>query len=206
MLFANRIADCKEQEMKRFIVGLTVLLAIGSTGWAQEAKQEVTVQGSGFFTKDTTGDGVTNKPTYSGGFLAGYRFNLNRRFAFEGDYDYFRNAQKFSSNVAQIKTNVNAVTGVAVVKFPKVSIFKPYALAGGGAIIFDPHDAKSIETQARGTFVYGAGADVPLMKRLAFRAQYRGLVYKTPDFGLSGTKTDKFTHSAVPSAGLVFIF
>ena len=192
--------------MKRFIVCLTVLLAIGSSAWAQEAKNEVTVQGSGFFTKNTTGDGVTNKPTYSGGFLAGYRFNLNDRFAFEGDYDYFRNAEKFSSNVPEIKTNVNAVTGVAVVKFPKVSIFEPYALAGGGAIIFDPHDAKSIETQARGTFVYGAGADVPLMKRLAFRVQYRGLVYKTPDFGLSGTKTDKFTHSAVPSAGLVFTF
>jgi opacity protein-like surface antigen len=191
--------------MKRFIVGLTVLLIIGVSAWAQEAKNEVTIQGSGFFTKDTTGDGVTNKSTNSGGLMAGYRFNLNRRFAFEGDYDYFRNSQKFSG-MARIKTNVNAVTGVAVVKLPKVSMFKPYALAGGGAIIFDPRDAKSIDTQARGTFVYGAGADVPLMKRLAFRAQYRGLVYKTPDFSLSGTKTDKFTHSAVPSAGLVFTF
>lgn len=192
--------------MKRLIVGLTALLVIGSSVWAQETKHELTVQGSGFFTKNTTGDGVTNKPTYSGGFMAGYRFNLNRRLAFEGDYDYFRNTQRFSSNVPQIKTNVHAVTGVAVVKLPKVSILKPYALAGGGGIIFDPHDAKSVETQARGTFVYGAGADVPVMKRLAFRAQYRGLVYKTPDFDLSGTKTDKFTHSAVPSAGLVFTF
>jgi opacity protein-like surface antigen len=192
--------------MKRLIVGLTALLVIGSSVWAQEAKHEVTVQGSGFFTKDTTGDGVTNKPTYSGGFMAGYRFNLNRRLAFEGDYDYFRNVQRFSGNVQPIKTNVHAVTGVAVVKLPKVSILKPYALAGGGGIIFDPHDAKSIETQARGTFVYGAGADVPVMRRLAFRAQYRGLVYKTPDFDLSGTKTDKFTHSAVPSVGLVFTF
>lgn len=192
--------------MKRIIVGLSVLLAIGSSVWAQEAKHEVTVQGSGFFTKETDGNGLSNTPTYSGGFLAGYRFNLNRRFAFEGDYDYFRNAQRYSGTVAQIKTNVNAVTGAVVVKLPKLMILRPYALAGGGGIIFDPHDAQSIETQARGTFVYGAGADVPLMKHVAFRAQYRGFVYKAPDFDRAGLNTDKFTHSAVPSAGLVFTF
>jgi opacity protein-like surface antigen len=198
--------------MKRIIVCLTVLLAIGSSVWAQEERhqQEITVQGSGFFTKETTGNGLSDKPTYSGGFLAGYRFNLNRRFAFEGDYDYFRNAQKYS-DIEQIKTNVNAATGVVVFKLPAVriskeSVLKPYVLGGGGGIIFDPRDSASIGTQARGTFVYGAGADVPLMKHVALRAQYRGFVYKVPDFGRRELNTDTWTHSAIPSAGLVFAF
>jgi hypothetical protein len=41
---------------------------------------------------------------------------------------------------------------------------------------------------------------------MAIRAEYRGLVYKVPDFGLIPLRVDKFTHAAVPSAGLVFTF
>ena len=33
-----------------------------------------------------------------------------------------------------------------------------------------------------------------------------GSVYKTPDFEMTSLKVDKYTHSAVPSAGLVFTF
>jgi opacity protein-like surface antigen len=192
--------------MKRTAVVLGLLLAFGSFVWAQEAKNEVTIQGEGFFTKDSTGKGVENNPTYSGGFLAGYRYNLNHRFALEGDYDYFRNSQDYPKSDTKIKTNVSAITGAAVVKLPEFKKVRPFALAGGGGIIFNPHDAKSIETQARGAFVYGGGADVPITKHVALRAEYRGLVYKAPDFDRSDLKTDKFTHSAVPSAGLVFTF
>ena len=192
--------------MKRTVVVLGLLLAFGSFVWAQEAKNEVTIQGEGFSTKDSTGKGVENNPTYSGGFLAGYRYNLNHRFALEGDYDYFRNSQDYPKSDTKIKTNVSAITGAAVVKLPEFKKVRPFALAGGGGIIFNPHDAKSIETQARGAFVYGGGADVPITKHVALRAEYRGLVYKAPDFDRGDLKTDKFTHSAVPSAGLVFTF
>jgi hypothetical protein len=45
-----------------------------------------------------------------------------------------------------------------------------------------------------------------MAKHIALRAQYRGFVYKTPDFEMTGLKVDQYTHSAVPSAGLVFTF
>jgi hypothetical protein len=44
--------------------------------WAQEVRHEVTVQGSGFFKKQTTVGGITDEATNSGGVMAGYRFNL----------------------------------------------------------------------------------------------------------------------------------
>jgi hypothetical protein len=44
------------------------------------------------------------------------------------------------------------------------------------------------------------------MKHVALRAQYRGFVYKVPDFDQGALHVDKVTHSAVPSAGLVFTF
>jgi len=42
--------------------------------------------------------GVTNQSTNSGGLMAGYRFNLKNWLAVEGDYDYIRNSQTFSSS------------------------------------------------------------------------------------------------------------
>jgi outer membrane immunogenic protein len=198
--------------MKRITVSGCILLLLSLSAWAQEVRQELTIQGSGFFPKETTESGIASKPTYSGGVLAGYRFNINGWLAVEGNYDYFRNSQKYSTSAgsAFVPTNVHAVTGLAVFKIPTSGLMKyylrPYALAGGGAMIFDPHDINSVSKQTRGSFVYGAGADMPLAMHIAIRAEYRGFVYKVPDFGLSPLRVDKFTHAAVPSAGLVFTF
>jgi opacity protein-like surface antigen len=198
--------------MKRLTLGGCILLLLSLSAWAQEVRQGLTIQGSGFFPKETTESGIASKPTYSGGVLAGYRFNINGWLAVEGNYDYFRNSQKYSTSAgsAFVPTSVHAVTGLAVFKIPTSGLMKyylrPYALAGGGAMIFDPRDTNSVSKQTRGSLVYGAGADMPLARHIAIRVEYRGLVYKVPDFGLSPLRVNKFTHAAVPSAGLVFTF
>ena len=107
--------------------------------------------------------------------------------------------------------NVHAVTGTAIVKLPSfkmpsVKIVSPFVLAGGGAMFFDPRKGSVNTEQTRGAFVYGGGVDVPISKHFLVRAQYRGFVYKIPDFEMTSLKVDKYTHSAVPSAGLVFTF
>jgi outer membrane immunogenic protein len=145
--------------------------------------------------------------------MAGYRFNLKNWLAVEGDYDYFRNHQTFSGSIGttSIPMNVHAATGVAIVKLPSfkmpaVKIVSPFLLAGGGAMFFDPRGGSVSNGQTRATFVYGGGVDVPMSKHFLLRAQYRGFVYKTPDFEMTSLKVDKYTHSAVPSVGLVFTF
>ena len=199
--------------MKKFTELAIILVLFGISSWAQEFRHEVTVQGSGFFKKQTTVDGITDYPTNSGGVMAGYRFNLTNWLAVEGDYDYFRNHEKFLSSGATtfIPLNVHAATGTAIVKFPSfkmpaVKIVSPFVLAGGGAMFFDPRGGSVNNEQTRGAFVYGGGFDVPMAKHIAVRAQYRGFVYKTPDFEMTSLKVDKYTHSAVPSVGLVFKF
>ena len=189
-----------------------ILICFAISSWAQEVRNEVTVQGSGFFQKQTTNGGITNEPTNSGGVMAGYRFNLKNWLAVEGDYDYFRNHETFlsSSGATFIPTNVHASTGTAIMKLPSfkvpaVKIVSPFVLAGGGALLFDPRRG-SVSEQTRGAFVYGGGVDVPMSKHFLLRAQYRGFAYKIPDFEMTGVKVDKYTHSAVPSAGLVFTF
>ena len=195
--------------MKRMIVCVLVLVSFCSFAAAQETRHEITVQGSGFFNKESTGLGIKNTPTNSGGFMAGYRFNIKSWLSAEADYDYFRNSQKYSSasGLTAVSTNVHAITGNAVIKMPvTIKSLKPYALVGGGAMVFDPRNSSSVSSQTVGTFVYGAGADYPITSRIAFRGQYRGFVYKAADFDVSSLKTDKFTHSAVPSLGLVLNF
>ena len=199
--------------MKTFLVPAIILICFGISASAQEVKNELTVQGSGFFQKQTTANGITNEPTNSGGVMAGYRFNFKNWLAAEGDYDYFRNHEKFSasSGTTFIPLNVHAATGTAIVKLPSfkmpaANIVSPFVLAGGGALFFDPRGGAVSMEQTRGAFVYGGGFDVTMSKHFLLRAQYRGFVYKTPDFEQTSIKVDKSTHSAVPSAGLVFTF
>jgi opacity protein-like surface antigen len=198
--------------MKRLTELAIILICFAISSWAQEVRNEVTVQGSGFFQKQTTNGGITNEATNSGGVMVGYRFNLKRWLAVEGDYDYFRNHETFpsSSGTTFIPMNTHAATGTAIMKLPSfkvpaVKVVSPFVLAGGGAMFFDPR-VGSVSEQTRGVFVYGGGVDVPMSKHFLLRAQYRGFIYKMPDFEMSNLKVDKYTHSAAPSAGLAFTF
>jgi opacity protein-like surface antigen len=199
--------------VKKLTVLAIILFLFEIACWAQEFRNEVTVESSGFFQKQTSNGGITNEATNSGGVMAGYRFNLKHWLAVEGDYDCFRNHENLlSSNAtAFIPMNVHAVTGSAVVKLPSfktpgVKAVSPFMMAGGGAMFFDPRGGSLGSEQTRGAFVYGGGVDVPISKHLLLRAQYRGFVYKVPDVEIANLRIDKYTHSAVPSAGLVFTF
>jgi Outer membrane protein beta-barrel domain len=192
--------------MRRVILCISVALALCVSSWGQERPYEVTVQGSGFFSNDTKAPGLANKPTSSGGALFGFRLNATKWFALEVDYDYFRNSQKYfgAAAMTSVATNVHGVSGSVVFKIPTTWFLRPYALVGGAMMIFGPRS--SLNDQMRGAFVYGGGFDVPLMKRVSLRTQYRGLVYSVPDFDINALRVDKLTHTAVPSLGFVFDF
>jgi opacity protein-like surface antigen len=195
------------------LAGAALLLGIGAS--AQESRSEISLQGTGFFTKDTTGQGTTERSTNTGGFLVGYRYNLNRWIAAEAVYGYDRNSQHYFSTggFSRIQANVHQATGGLVFRVPTYRKLRidPYVLAEGGALVFDPTrntfgTIAGAQRQTVGVFAYGAGADFPLVKRISLRAEYRGLVYSAPDFGLTALNTNTITHTAQPSAGIVFHF
>jgi len=197
-------------KLNRFFTTIAVLLVLSvfSVAEDQESKHQVSIQGSAFIGKDTTGNGIRNTMTNTGGLVVTYRYNLNHLFAFEGDFDYFRNSLKYSttSGVSAVNNNVFGSTGALVIKLPGSKVVKPYTLVGAGALSFSPRDHSPYDNQTRATFVYGGGMDVPLAKHVAFRTQYRGFVYKVPDYGHDSFKVNGFTHSAVPSVGFVYNF
>lgn len=200
------------------IAGIVLLLSIGAAAHgaaAQEIRSEVSLQGTGLFTKDTTGQGTTQRGTESGGFLIGYRYHFNRWLAAESVYGYGRNSQQYfsSAGFSRVQANIHQATAGFVVSLPATARLRlsPYLLAEGGALVFDPTNngfgaLVGAQRQAVGVFSYGGGVDYPVVKHVSIRAEYRGLVYNAPDFGVSALNTDKITHTAQPSAGIVFRF
>jgi len=193
------------------LIALAITLTFHAN--AQEAHSSVSVQGTGSFTKDSTGNNTLQRATDTGGVLAGYRYHLNRWLAAEAVYGYDRNSQKFfaPAGLSRVQANVHQATGGFVLSLPAKAQWRlsPYLLAEGGALVFDPTSNNSLagaQRQAVGTFVYGGGADFPMAHHLSLRAEYIGLVYNTPDFGIRALNTDRFTHTAQPSAGLVYRF
>ena len=123
--------------IQRAAVGILALVSI--TAVAQENRSEISIQGTGFFTKDTSGNGTVERANDTGGFLVGYRYNFNRWFAAEANYGYDRNTQfYFGGTPARVQSDIHQITGSAVVKLPTFARLQPYALAGAGALVFDP--------------------------------------------------------------------
>ena len=201
------------RQMVVTMAAMVLLLAVGAA--AQEERSEVSLQGTGLFTKDANGRGMTQRGTENGGFLVTYRYHVNRWLAAEGAYGYGRNTQEYfpPAGLSRIQADLHQATGGFVFSLPSPARFKikPYVLAEGGALIFNPNNnafgtVAGAQRQSTGVFVYGGGADFPIVKHVSLRAEYRGLVYSTPDFGFSALNTDKVTHAVQPSAGIVFRF
>jgi len=191
---------------------VTGLVLFSTAAMAQvEHPQQITVQGTALITRDSNSNFATHSATESGGLLVGYSYQLNNWAGVEGNYGYTRNTQNyltFSGN-SGVRADMHEVTGSFVFHIPaRIAHIRPYALAGGGVLIFNPVDnfESGIDRQTRGTFVYGGGVNYDLTRNFGVRAEYRGLVYKAPDFKVSSLNLDKFTHLAQPSVGFYFRF
>ena len=200
---------------KILVAGLFATLLFAATSRAQELpRNEVSVQGTGFFTKDSDNNGIIQHSTDSGGLLVSYRNRFSRLFGADLSYGYSRNTQLTftSAGASRIQSNVHQATAALVAHAPgRVFGLRPFALAGAGALTFSPTNnfggiALGADTQAKAAFVYGGGADYDINDHFALRLEYRGLVYKRPDFGLAQLNSDTITHTAQPSAGFVVRF
>jgi opacity protein-like surface antigen len=190
-----------------------------ASGVAQDYKSEVSVQGTANLPKNSDNLDIPHDATKSGGFLIGYRYHLNPWFAIQGDYGYTRDTQKYFDpffGETDIQANIHQLTGEAVITASSSRRVRPYALAGIGGLFFRPTNSLdnsfigigngSGNNQTKAAFVYGGGVDFDLTRFVALRAEYRGLLYKIPDFQIPGLATDNFTHMAQPSVGLVWRF
>ena len=197
---------------RRVIPFVTVFILATGMAFAQTSG-DISANLTGFFTDSTAGNGIVQTPTNSAGALVSGRFNFGRFSAVEANYSYTKNSQQYLLpffNFTEVQAGVHEVTGAYVLKLG-YGPFRPFLLAGGGILVFDPTSADNallfaVSRQTRPAFLYGAGADFSINRLLGVRAQFRGLVYKAPSFGESSLDTGSAVRTVEPSIGLIFKF
>ena len=198
----------------------TTFCLIAEPAMAQEGlRSQVNFQVTGLIPKDSSGtdsngDAIMDHTAKSAGFLAGYTFHLNRWVAVEGDYGFSRNTGTYSGSfgTSGIEANVHQMTGAFLLSLPiKVPRMRPYALAGAGALRFDPisnldSTIVGAQAQTKGAFLYGGGMNIDMTRHFGVRAEYRGMLLKVPSFDVATLAMSTTTHLAQPSGGIYFRF
>jgi outer membrane immunogenic protein len=189
----NGRSESKHEEGKQMfrksllVMTLAGVASVALPAYAQseEGRQEVAVQALGSFVTTTSQNGIDNTATNSGGVLASYRLFFSKHHGVEANYGYERNTQSYASaaGAVGVKTNSHEASGAYVFRMPFGKV-TPFALAGVGALVFDPRDFLAASTQTRAGFVCGAGADFNVTHHLFMRAEYRGFVYNSPTYDL----------------------
>jgi outer membrane immunogenic protein len=196
----------------------------GDYGYGGRA--ELFVNGFGLFGNGTSGNAISQQETQSGGVSVGYRFHLNAVSALEGRYGFSRDSQKYTiggtgGTVSSVPAYLSEISASYVYSLPKSRYLQPFLEGGGGLVLFVPGNygagsttsnslyggtSSGLQTQAKGVFVYGGGADIPVMSRVSFRIEVRGLAYRTPDFGTVAFQTNSFSFLYEPSLGVTYHF
>lgn len=188
----------------------TLSFGQSTTASSEDPKQDIAINYTGNFTTHSTGNDIDLRPSSTGGFSAAYRYSFRPNQAVELSYGLFKSNQKYTDGAdAEFRSRVHQWSAAYVLQ-SKSGSFKPFALAGAGVLVFSPlgtaADDYDVARQTKAAFVYGLGADYSLSSNVALRAQYRGYVYKAPDFGSSDLTTNATGHLAQPSVGLVIRF
>ena len=194
-----------------------LLLSLSSTWRPATAQTFKNLEGAvnifGQFSGTSNGNGVQDKPTDSLGVLATARQSLHPWLGWEINYGYTRYSDRYSTAVfpISVQSNMHEVTGAYLVQGPKFPILglQPFGAVGVGGIIFLPTTVggQKYNQQWRVPFLYEVGVNYPLLtSHLGLRLQYRGLLYKTPDFNASLLTTNARRQTSEPSAGAYFRF
>jgi outer membrane immunogenic protein len=202
--------------MKKSVLFFLLLPFLAVASFAQESRQDVSLSVTGIFPPFIVGNAVQQRGTYGLGGLASYRFMLTPRSAVEANYQYGQNAQKYYTSFLSVRVHDRmqelSVAYILTLNFKR---FNPFAEAGPGVYFFSPLDDASTtilnasKSTSLGGF-YGAGLAYEISPSFDIRLEYRGLIMKTPNFGLTGSARDftvgRFYNVNDPAIGIAYHF
>jgi opacity protein-like surface antigen len=182
---------------------------------AQGDRFEFSGDFAGFYQSRASGQNVTDIPTYSGGFIANYRYHFNDWGAVEVNYSRNRYTQLYQNGVGLISSFTQATAQELSMAFIYQfwsrfnGRLQPFAEGGTGGVFWSPIAAGSVGgpfNQNRAALLYGGGVEWKWFWRISLRGGYRSLLFTAPDFNVDGQFTNKRTQMKEPYAGLTFRF
>ncbi len=217
--------------LRRSGIVMAAFFLLTCIAWAQDNTYEVSLGGAAVLSKGSTGNGTTLDPTNSGAVVVTARYRFSDHHSVEINYAHTENSQIYFASplTYRIQGTIAEYSGAYVYSFHESKKLEPFVFAGGAALIFYPgynfNYVNNVQTylpasqQTKPAFLYGGGVDwkvfasVPILRRspmlsnhLALRLQYRGLIYKAPDFKIQNLFTGAKGHMAEPSVGIVVKF
>jgi hypothetical protein len=211
-------------------IAVATFFLLTSIGLGQANRFDVSLGGTAVFSKQSTGNGTVLTPTNSGAVLITGRYRFSARSSVEINYAHTANSQIYFASplTYRIHDTISEYSGAYVFSFLQSERAEPFVFVGAGALIFYPgYSANTINDiladipasqQTKPALLYGGGVDYrifsvlplihrsPLSRHLALRLQYRGLIYKAPDFKVQNLFTGARGHMAEPSVGIVVKF
>jgi opacity protein-like surface antigen len=187
---------------------------LGDRASAQTLKNfEGAVNIFGQFSQSSNGNGIQDSPTDSLGVVATVRQSFHPWLGYEINYGYTRFAERYSTLPfgVHVQNNAHEASGAYLLQAPTIPILglQPFGAVGVGGLLFLPTTVggQKYNQQWRVPLLYEVGFNYPLFtSHLGLRFQYRGLVYKTPDFNSAQLTTNTRRQTSEPSVGAYFRF
>ncbi|HZD48951.1 MAG TPA: outer membrane beta-barrel protein [Silvibacterium sp.] len=198
--------------MKKSLLLLLLLPLVGVAGFAQESRMDVSGSLSAVIPPFASGNAVQLHATVGLGGLVSYRYLLTPHIGLELNYQYAQQVQHYinPTNNLLIHNRFQEISGAVVYNFVFKN-FNPFVEGGPGGYIFTPIRDQTTQTLNAGQttnigILYGAGIAYELSPSFDIRAEYRGIVVKTPSFGQSNLSTGRYYNISDPVIGVAYHF
>jgi outer membrane immunogenic protein len=183
--------------------------------FAQESRQDISISGTAIIPPFASGNAVQLHATVGyAGALVSYRYLLTPHGGLELNYQYNQNVQHFiyPGGSYNIHDRFEEISGAYVYSF-NFRNWNPFIEGGAAGFLISPIDDAKTDTFgiSRNTNVgalYGAGIAYEISPSFDIRAEYRGLVMKTPTFNYPGNdlRTNVYYNIYDPVIGVAYHF
>jgi outer membrane immunogenic protein len=197
--------------MKKSLL-LLLLPLVAVAVFAQESRQDISVSGSALIPPYIAGNGAQLHATVGFGALISYRYLLTPHSGLELNYQYAQQVQHFTNptNNNTVHDRFMEVSGAYVHSF-NFRNWNPFLEAGVAGFLLRPiDDSKTNISGLSGNTnvgaIYGGGIAYEISPSFDIRAEYRGLIFKTPTFGETNFSTGRYYNVSDPVIGVAYHF